>query len=166
MEELKQNGIQLVLVSIGVPEKSEQLIRHLNFTNGENYLFVDPENVLYDALDLNRGIQRTFLNPATPLAFLDRIVQPDGLKDLSFVLSKWKDALFIPPKQAQALLQGGTFVFKGADTLFAHYDPSTAAHASIDRVLEIATRGDNNSDDDDSAKKNENDALAEASSSK
>ena len=45
---------------------------------------------------------------------------------------------FIPPKQAQALLQGGTFVFNGPSTLYAHYDPSTAAHASIDRVLEIA----------------------------
>lgn len=46
-------------------------------------------------------------------------------------------AFYIPPKQAQALLQGGTFVFDGPKTLFAHYDPSTAAHASIDRVLEI-----------------------------
>lgn len=48
-------------------------------------------------------------------------------------------AFYLPPKQAQALLQGGTFVFDGEATLYAHYDPSTAAHASIDRVLEIAT---------------------------
>jgi len=132
------DGIQLVLVSIGLPEKGQQLVEHLEFTNGEDYLYVDPENVLYDALDLNRGVQRTFFNAATPLAFLERILKPDGLKDLMFVLSKWSKAIFIPPKQAQALLQGGSFVFEGADTLFAHYDPSTAAHASIDRVLEIA----------------------------
>jgi hypothetical protein len=47
-------------------------------------------------------------------------------------------AFYIPPKQAQALLQGGTFVFRGNDTLYAHYDPSTAAHAPMDRVIEIA----------------------------
>lgn len=47
-------------------------------------------------------------------------------------------AFFIPPKQEQAFLQGGTFVFSGPSTLFAHYDPSTAAHASMDRVVEIA----------------------------
>ena len=47
-------------------------------------------------------------------------------------------AFFIPPKQAQALLQGGTFVFDGAKTVFAHYDESTAAHASLEQVLELA----------------------------
>jgi hypothetical protein len=47
-------------------------------------------------------------------------------------------AFYIPPKQSQALLQGGTFVFRGNETLFAHYDPSTAAHAPMERVLEIA----------------------------
>jgi hypothetical protein len=47
-------------------------------------------------------------------------------------------AFYIPPKNTQALLQGGTFVFDGPRTLYAHYDPSTAAHASIDRVLDIA----------------------------
>jgi hypothetical protein len=47
-------------------------------------------------------------------------------------------AFFTPPKQEQAFLQGGTFVFSGPRTLFAHYDPSTAAHASIDEVVEIA----------------------------
>lgn len=48
-------------------------------------------------------------------------------------------AFYIPPKQAQALLQGGTFVFRGTkQTLYTHYDPSTAVHASIDKVLQIA----------------------------
>jgi hypothetical protein len=47
-------------------------------------------------------------------------------------------ATYLPPKSEQALLQGGTFVFCGPRTLFAHYDPSTAAHASINDVLAIA----------------------------
>jgi hypothetical protein len=139
LEDLQENEIDLVLVSIGLPEKGKFLLDHLEFPeNGDAYLFVDPENVLYDALDLNRGVQRTFFNPATPLAFLDRMKRIDGLEDLVYVLSKWKDALFIPPKQAQAFLQGGTFVFDGSKTVYAHYDPSTAAHAKIERVLDIA----------------------------
>ena len=54
---------------------------------------------------------------------------------LSFVLVP---AFFIPPKQEQALLQGGTFVFAGSRTVFAHYDESTAAHASLEQVMEVA----------------------------
>lgn len=47
-------------------------------------------------------------------------------------------ALFVPPKQEQALLQGGTFVFDKEKTLFAHYDESTAAHASLEQVFDLA----------------------------
>lgn len=77
------------MVSVGTPEKLKSLIGHLEFENGEQYLFVDPENVLYDALDLNRGIQRTFFNVNTPYAFLDRFTKKDGMKDLGEVMSKW-----------------------------------------------------------------------------
>jgi len=47
-------------------------------------------------------------------------------------------AVIIPPKQRQAFNQGGTFIFKGKNTLLAHYDESTAAHADIERVKSIA----------------------------
>lgn len=118
----------------------KQLLEHLEFQGGENYLFVDPENALYDALDLNRGVQRTFFNTNTAFSFLDRFSQKDGMKNLNIVMDKWRNAFYVPPKTEQAFLQGGTFVFDGPKTLFSHYDPSTAAHASVDRVMEIATR--------------------------
>ena len=47
-------------------------------------------------------------------------------------------AFYIPPKNDQAFLQGGTFVFVGDDTVYAHYDPSTAAHAPMEKVLSVA----------------------------
>jgi hypothetical protein len=47
-------------------------------------------------------------------------------------------AVFIPPKQEQAFNQGGTFLFDGADTVFAHYDASTGAHSSIEEVIGLA----------------------------
>jgi hypothetical protein len=86
---LLEDGIELVMVSIGVPEKLATLIDHLEIENGHEYLFVDPENALYDALDLNRGIERTFFNVNTPYAFLDRFTRKDGIKELGEVLSKW-----------------------------------------------------------------------------
>ncbi len=49
----------------------------------------DPDNVLYDALALNRGLKETFFSPSTPLAFLTRFSKPNGAKELVEVLSKW-----------------------------------------------------------------------------
>jgi hypothetical protein len=46
--------------------------------------------------------------------------------------------VYIPPKQSQAFNQGGTFVFAGDQTLFAHYDESTGAHSDIDMVIGLA----------------------------
>jgi hypothetical protein len=128
---------RLILVSVGTPENGRKLVEHLEFANGQEYLFVDPDNELYDALDLNRGVQRTFMDINTPLRFLDRFAKPDGTKELGQVLSRWSKAFFIPPKQDQAFLQGGTFVFSGNETIFAHYDPSTGAHAPVEQVMEI-----------------------------
>ena len=82
-------GINLKLVSIGTPEKGKSLIQHLEIPNGEEYLFVDPENTLYDDLQLNRGIKETFFSPSTPFAFLERFTKKDGMKELIEVLSKW-----------------------------------------------------------------------------
>ena len=82
-------GIQLVVVSIGKPENGQKLVDHLGIENGETLLYVDPQNVLYDALDLNRGVSRTFFNVNTPFSFLDRFTRTDGTKELGEVLSKW-----------------------------------------------------------------------------
>jgi hypothetical protein len=100
-------------------------------------------------LDLNRGIKETFFTPTTPLSFLDRFTKKDGMTNLVEVLSKWNKgesyylvhsvltsvydfannshhgsplAFYIPPKQSQAFNQGGTFIFNGEKTIFAHYD--------------------------------------------
>lgn len=47
-------------------------------------------------------------------------------------------AIYTPPKQEQAFLQGGTFVFDGTNCVYAHYDESTAAHANVDDVVKLA----------------------------
>ena len=138
----------LVIVSIGKPEVGLELVQHLGIEDGSDFLFVDPSNQVYDNLDLNRGVDVTFFNPATPLAFGNRLLQGKGLlsKELGEVLGKWKDAFYIPPKSDQAFYQGGAFIFsegKSPSTVYAHYDQATAAHAPpsemVDRAIQAAS---------------------------
>lgn len=130
------------MISIGKPEVGFNLCQHLGVTNGSSFVFADPENVFYDELDLNRGIAETFFNPATPFAIKDRLFKKDGMKELNEVLGKWSGAFYIPPKRDQAFNQGGTFVFKGKNqTLYAHYDESTGAHADLTEVVKYAKAG-------------------------
>lgn len=139
---LLERNIDLVLVSIGKPEVATALFKHLEIENGEDWIFVDPDNSLYDALRLNKGVETTFFSIETPLAFRDRIFgtngRKDGMIDLLKVLGEWKDAVYIPPKPDQAFQQGGAFIFKGNDTLFAHYDASAGTHIEVAKVVQKA----------------------------
>jgi len=134
----------LVVISIGKPEIGKKLIDHLEVTNGEEWIFVDPANILYDALELNSGIETTFFSPDIPFAFRDRFFgmngRKDGTKDLFDVLGKWKDAVYIPPKTEQAFQQGGVFVFKGADTAFAYYDAGAGTHLEVSKAVAEALK--------------------------
>lgn len=136
------NNIDLVVISIGKPEVGQKLLTHLEVEDGENWIFVDPDNRLYDALQLNSGIETTFFSIETPLAFRDRFFgsngRKDGMKDLVDVLGKWKDAIYIPPNQNQAFQQGGVFVFKGSETAFAYYDAAVGTHLEVDKALDKA----------------------------
>ena len=88
-DELERQGIQLVVMSLGTPEKGRDLVAHLGIDNGEDLLFVDPENAVYDALDLNRGVRRTFFSVDTPYALLDRMTSEGGMNYLVEVLKKY-----------------------------------------------------------------------------
>jgi len=133
-------GVTLTIVSIGKPESGKELLKHLEVPDGDKLLFVDPVNEAYDNLDLNRGVGMTFFSPATSWAFGRRVLDGKSMlsEELSEVLSKWKDAIFIPPKRGQALYQGGTFLFSDDETLYAHYDEATAAHAIPDEMTDMA----------------------------
>ena len=122
-------------VGIGTSEKAHLVADHVGYSRDK--LLADPENFLYDALQLNSGLQRTFFNPSTPYAILDRLTS-NKMGDLNGVLGKWGDAFIIPPKQSQALNQGGLFVFDGDASAFVHYDASTGAHGDLDRAVAVA----------------------------
>jgi len=136
-----------VLVSIGKPEVGKKLLQHLDIDRGDEWIFVDPENILYEALQLNSGVETTFFSIETPFAFRDRLFgangRKDGMKDLLDVLGKWKDAVYVPPKREQAFQQGGVFIFKGESTIYAYYDAAAGTHLevakAVEKALEIAT---------------------------
>jgi len=120
-------------VGIGTPEKGKLIAEHVGY--GSAHLLADPENALYDALALNRGLKETFFSPETPFAMLDRITS-GNTRDLLDVVGRWK--VVMPPKQSQALLQGGLFVFDGPDARFVHYDASTGAHGDLGAAAALA----------------------------
>ena len=82
-------------VGIGTSEKAQLVADHVGYSPDK--LLADPDNLLYDALQLNSGLQRTFFNPSTPCAILDRLTS-QKMGDLNGVLGRWKDAFIIPPK--------------------------------------------------------------------
>lgn len=126
------------MVSIGKPEVGKKLCNHLGIKDLDSFLFADPDNSVYDDLDLNRGVSVTFFNPATPFSIRDRLFQKNGMKELTEVLGRWSNAIYIPPKRDQAFIQGGTFIFDGNRTLLAHYNEATGADANVENVVKLA----------------------------
>ena len=130
---LAAHGVKCFAIGIGTPARALDFVAETGFP--AEILYADPENVTYDRLRLHRGLGRTFFNVATPFAMRDRFMR-DGARDLAELLPRWKP--WLPPKQVQALQQGGTFVFRGRDCVFQHYDESTGAHADLGAALRAA----------------------------
>mmetsp|Transcript_21770 Transcript_21770/g.45967 ORF Transcript_21770/g.45967 Transcript_21770/m.45967 type:complete len:135 (-) Transcript_21770:226-630(-) len=113
---------------------------HLGLEDGEEWIYADPENDAYNNLELNKGWD-TMMRPETAFRFKDRIFDGRGWKEfeqLLEVLGKWKDAVYIPPKIEQSTNHGGTFIFNGDNTIFAHYDQSPGTHADTFDVVDMA----------------------------
>lgn len=140
VDELNRAGIKLIMISIGTPENGAKLVDHLEISNLRDNLYLDPSSSLYDSLKLNKGIKSTFFSAGTPFAFLNRFTTRGGTRELNIVLSKWNKAIYIPPRQDQALYQGGTFLFDGEKVVFAHFDESTGAHCDIQEVIDLANQ--------------------------
>eukprot|EP01035_Chromulina_nebulosa_P020707 gene20707-26844_t len=99
------------------------------------YLYADPDNQIYDALELVKSNPiALFLDPRTPLSLANRFVS-NRSNDLEEALNTWKP--WNPPKLAQGLQQGGVVVFDGYSTIFSRKDPATGDHVDLRVVLEI-----------------------------
>ncbi|KAL3803068.1 hypothetical protein ACHAW5_009478 [Stephanodiscus triporus] len=144
-DRLVEAGVYFALVSIGRPDVGLALCEHLGVKDGEDWIYADPDNGVYDALMLNRGWD-TMIRPATALRFRDRIFGGGGgrgegsLDQLFEVLGKWNKAFYIPPKLEQSTIHGGTFVLSSSSVVFAHYDESPGTHVDPSVAVDIAIR--------------------------
>lgn len=128
--------VKLVCVGIGTHERAIEFCRHTKFP--PEYLFSDELNKVYDVLELVKSTPATlFTDVQTPLALAKR-VREGKMEYLTSALSKWRTAMWIPPRLEQGLQQGGAFVFRGAETLYAHKDPSAGAHADLNQILAVS----------------------------
>lgn len=127
-------GTKLFLVSIGTWERSKDFVKVTGFP--AELLLVDPETSTYDALGLNKGLKETFLSWETPQA-IKRRMDSGATQDLQDVMKVWQP--WQPPRNDQALNQGGMFIFEGPRCVYAHFDKATGDHADLAQVRQLAT---------------------------
>lgn len=123
-------GVKLIAVGVGTPDKARILADRLPFPMDS--LYADPDRKVYDVLGLYYGLGRTFFNPASAKVFSRMDSMRDALKNYTI------DAT--PADISSVLQQGGMFVFKGKELLYARKDEGTGDHAPLDDIINICCR--------------------------
>ncbi|KAI3888091.1 hypothetical protein MKW92_009528 [Papaver armeniacum] len=120
-------GVKLVAVGVGTPENARILAERLPFPMDS--LYADPDRKAYDVLGLYYGFGRTFFNRASASVFS----RFGALKKV------WKNYTIkaTPDNRSGIFQQGGIFVFKGKQLLYARKDKGTGDHAPLEEVLNI-----------------------------
>ncbi|CAL4918829.1 unnamed protein product [Urochloa decumbens] len=129
-ERFDSAGVKLIAVGVGTPDKARILAERLPFPL--EYLYADPERKAYDLLGLYFGLGRTFFNPASVKVFSRFDSLKEAVKNYTIEAT--------PDDRAGVLQQGGMFVFKGKELLYARKDEGTGDHAPLDDVLNICCK--------------------------
>ncbi|KAF5749689.1 Thioredoxin superfamily protein [Tripterygium wilfordii] len=124
------SGVKLIAVGIGTPNKARILAERLPFPM--DCLYADPDRKAYDVFGLYYGFGRTFFNPASAKVFTRFESLQKAVKHYTSEAT--------PDDRSSILQQGGMFVFKGKQLLYAWKDEGTGDHAPLDDVLEICCR--------------------------
>nr|KJB71158.1 hypothetical protein B456_011G108500 [Gossypium raimondii] len=95
-------------------------------------LYADPERKAYDVLGLYYGLGRTFFNPASAKVFsrLDKVKK--AMENYTIKAT--------PDDTSSVLQQGGMFVFKGKQLLYARKDEGTGDHAPLDDIFDVCCK--------------------------
>ncbi|KAG2535528.1 hypothetical protein PVAP13_9NG121000 [Panicum virgatum] len=109
-ERFDSAGVKLIAVGVGTPAKARILAERLPFPL--EYLYADPERKVkvFSRFDSLREAVKNYTIEATP------------------------------DDRAGVLQQGGMFVFKGKELLYARKDEGTGDHAPLDDVLNICCK--------------------------
>ncbi|KAG5535457.1 hypothetical protein RHGRI_023281 [Rhododendron griersonianum] len=123
-------GVKLIAVGVGTPDKARILAERLPFPL--DCLYADPDRKAYDVLGLYYGIGRTFFNPASAKVFSRFGDLQKSLKNYTLKAT--------PDDKSSVLQQGGMFVFKGKQLLYARKDEGTGDHAPLDDIFNICCK--------------------------
>ncbi|CAM8997063.1 unnamed protein product [Rhodiola kirilowii] len=123
-------GVNLIAVGVGPPNKAQILAERLPFPM--DCLYADPDRKAYNLLNLYHGFGRTFLNPASAKVFSRKESFKKASENYTIKAS--------PNNLSSILQQGGMFVFKGKQLLYARMDEGTGDHAPLDDVFEACCK--------------------------
>lgn len=123
-------GVKLIAVGVGTPNKARILAERLPFP--ADCLYADPDRTAYDALGLYYGVGRTFFNPASAKVFTRFDALQKAVKNYTIEAT--------PDDRSSVLQQGGMFVFKGKELLYARKDEGTGDHAPLDDIFDICCK--------------------------
>ncbi|CAK7339715.1 unnamed protein product [Dovyalis caffra] len=115
-EKFDSAGVKLIAIGVGTPDKARMLADRLPFPM--DCLYADPERKAYDVLGLYYGFGRTFFNPASAKVLTRFDALRQAVKNYTIEAT--------PDDRSGVLQQGGMFVFKGKQLLFARKDEGTA----------------------------------------
>ncbi|KAH1202415.1 Thioredoxin-like protein AAED1, chloroplastic [Glycine max] len=123
-------GIKLIAVGVGTPNKARILAERLPFPM--DCLYADPDRKAYNVLNLYFGLGRTFLNPASAKVFSRWDALQKAAKNYTIGAT--------PDDISGVLQQGGMFVFRGKQLLYARKDEGTGDHAPLDDVFDVCCK--------------------------
>ncbi|XP_051178551.1 thioredoxin-like protein AAED1, chloroplastic [Lolium perenne] len=130
MEKFESAGAKLVAIGVGTSDKARILADRLPFPSDS--LYADPERKAYDVLGLYHGIGRTLFSPASAKIY-SRL---DSIKEAT----KNYTLQGTPSDLTGVMQQGGMFVFRGKELLYAWRDEGTGDHAPLDDVLGVCCK--------------------------
>ncbi|OMP01748.1 Thioredoxin-like protein [Corchorus olitorius] len=125
-------GVKLIAIGVGAPNKARMLAERLPFPM--DCLYADPDRKAYDVLGLYFGIGRTFFNPASTKVFSSTRFEALKKAVKNYTIEA------TPDERSSVLQQGGMFVFKGKELLYARKDEGTGDHAPLDDVFDICCK--------------------------
>ncbi|KAI4998165.1 hypothetical protein ZWY2020_053507 [Hordeum vulgare] len=127
MPKFESAGAKLIGIGVGTSDKARILADGLPFP--VDSLYADPERKAYDVLGLYHGLGRTLFSPASAKIY-SRL---DSIKEAT----KNYTLKGTPADLTGVMQQGGMFVFKGKQLVYAWRDEGTGDHAPLDDVLRM-----------------------------
>ncbi|GAB2231804.1 hypothetical protein Droror1_Dr00010818 [Drosera rotundifolia] len=123
-------GVKLIAVGVGTPDRARMFGERSSFPMES--LYADPERKAYDVLGLYYGFARTFFSSAVPQAFSRINTLKKAGKNYTIKAT--------PDDTSGILQQGGMFVFKGKELLYAWKDKKTGDHAPLQDVFDVCCK--------------------------